>query len=149
MLSKMKILVTIIKIISQEQLRAIHHAGGVIHVTLAAKGGLFFVAVATQSGETFTLSKARSKDPRGFIDPRKAMIVLRGMGITLGQFDWSHWNPEHRDLSKLRPERAKEMRKNTPIKAAKKTTKAPIPKKTAQTTQSSAVKRMLKKACPL
>lgn len=138
------------KIISQEQLRAIHHAGGVTHVTLAAKGGLFFIRVATQSGETVTLSKARSRDPRGFIDPRKAMILLRDMGIAVGQFDSSAWDPKHRDLSKLRPERAKEMRKKTPpIKAAKKTIPRPIAKKNPIIAKPVAVKRMLKKACPL
>ena len=137
------------KTISQEQLRAIHHAGGIIHVTLAATGGLFFVRVATQSGEIITLSKARSKDPRGFIDPRKAMILLRNMGITIGQFDASQWDPEHRDLSKLRPERANAMRKIQPETLSKKGIKAPLSNKTTKIVKSNAAKRMLKKACPL
>lgn len=76
-----------------EQLRAASNAGGVSSVTLKGQGGAFLVQIATRSGSGAVLSKARSTEPRRFGNPLAALNVLRGIGITVGQFDASEYDP--------------------------------------------------------
>ena len=80
-----------------EQLRAATHAGGVAGVTLKGLGGAFLVEIATRSGAAALLAKARSNEPRRFGNPLAALNVLRDIGITVGQFDASAWNPDEKD----------------------------------------------------
>lgn len=76
-----------------EQLRAARNAGGVAGVTLKGQGGMFLVQIATRSGANALLAKARSSEPRRFGNPAAALNALRDVGITMGQFDASEWNP--------------------------------------------------------
>lgn len=76
-----------------EQLRATSNAGGVSGVTLKGQGGAFLVQIDTRSGSSAVLSKARSTEPRRFGNPLTALNVLRDIGITIGQFDASEYNP--------------------------------------------------------
>lgn len=76
-----------------EQLRAASNAGGVSGVTLKGQGGAFLVQIATRSGSDAVLSKARSTEPRRFGNPLAALNVLRDIGITVGQFDASEYDP--------------------------------------------------------
>lgn len=76
-----------------EQLRAASNAGGVSGVTLKAQGGTFLVQIDTRSGSGALLSKARSAEPRRFGNPLSALNVLRDIGITVGQFDASDYDP--------------------------------------------------------
>ncbi len=76
-----------------EQLRAASNAGGVSGVTLMGQGGAFFVHINTRSGAAAVLSKARSTEPRRFGNPLSALNVLREIGITVGQFDASKYDP--------------------------------------------------------
>jgi hypothetical protein len=63
-----------------EQFRAMVDAGGVLSVTLKAQGAGFMVNVETRRGEA-VMVRARDKAPRRFVDPRKAMVLLRDLGI--------------------------------------------------------------------
>jgi hypothetical protein len=76
-----------------EQLRAASEAGGVSGVILKGKGGTFLVQINTRNGFGAVLSKARSSEPRHFGNPLAALSVLREIGITIGQFDASEYDP--------------------------------------------------------
>ncbi|MEQ1668704.1 MAG: hypothetical protein ABL868_09640 [Sulfuriferula sp.] len=93
-----------------EQLRATASAGGVTGVTLKGRGGGFFVEIATRSGQDAFLVKARSTEPRRFGNPTSALIVLRGVGIAIAQLDATNWNPDEKDMTRSRQNRAEAMR---------------------------------------
>ena len=93
-----------------EQLRATVSAGGVKGVTLKGQGGGFFVEIATRSGQDAFLVKARSTEPRRFGNPTSALIVLRDVGITVAQLDATNWNPDQKDMTRSRQNRAEAMR---------------------------------------
>ncbi len=93
-----------------EQLRATVGAGGVTGVTLKGQGGGFFVEIATRSGQAAFLSKARSTEPRRFGNPTSALIVLRDVGIAVAQLDATNWNPDEKDMTRSRQNRAEAMR---------------------------------------
>ena len=76
-----------------EQLRAASNAGGVTGVTLKGQGGAFLIQIATRSGSAAVLAKARSSEPRRFGNPLAALNVLRDMGITIGTFDATDYDP--------------------------------------------------------
>ncbi len=59
------------------QLRAAHESGGVSGVTLKARGGGFFVEIATRNQSGILLAKARSVEPRRFVPRRPRGIVRR------------------------------------------------------------------------
>jgi len=92
-----------------EQLRAAARAGGVASVTIKAVGGTFLVAIATRSGEAGLLIATRTKEPRRFADPRKAMLLLHEMGLATAQLDTSSWKPSKTGTS--RPDRAVAMKR--------------------------------------
>ena len=94
-----------------EQLRAASNAGGVAGVTLKGRGGVFLVQIATRSGAEAILAKARSSEPRRFGNPAAALNVLRDVGITIGQFDASEWNPAEKEPAPGTSGRAEALRK--------------------------------------
>ncbi len=95
-----------------EQLRTASEAGGVSSVTLKGQGGAFLVQIATRNGAGAVLAKARSTEPRRFGNPATALSVLRDLGITVGQFDASEWNPAEREpLERSTDNRAQALRK--------------------------------------
>ena len=93
-----------------EQLRATVSAGGVTGATLKGEGGGFIVEVATRSGQDAILVKSRTTEPRRFGNPASAMILLRDAGITVAQLDATHWNPQQKDMSRSRQNRAEALR---------------------------------------
>lgn len=93
-----------------EQLRVASNAGGVSGVTLKGQGGAFLVQIATRSGSGAVLSKARSGEPRRFGNPIAALSLLRDLGITVGQFDASDWNPAERVVNNRDDARAQVLR---------------------------------------
>ena len=99
------------KSITIEQLRVASRAGGVSGVTLKGEGGAFLVQIDTRSGATALLAKARSSEPRRFGNPIAALNVLRDVGITVGRFDASEWNPEEKEEIPGNRGRAEAMRK--------------------------------------
>lgn len=95
-----------------EQLRTASEAGGVSSVTLKGQGGVFLVQIATRNGSLTVLAKARGSEPRRFGNPATAMNVLRDVGITIGQFDASEWNPSEREpVERSSDKRAQALRK--------------------------------------
>lgn len=101
----------IMRSMTLEQLRAANNAGGVTSVTLKGQGGVFLVQIATRSGVDATLAKARSSEPRRFGNLTTALNVLRDLGITIGQFDASEWNPAEKELAPGTSSRAEALRK--------------------------------------
>ncbi|MDP1653131.1 MAG: hypothetical protein Q8L56_10465 [Rhodocyclaceae bacterium] len=93
-----------------EQLRAAASAGGVKGVTLKGQGGGFFMEISTRSGQDAILSKARSTEPRRFGSPSSALIVLRDIGIVVAQLDATNWNPDQKEITQSRENRAQAMR---------------------------------------
>ena len=93
-----------------EQLRATASAGGVVGVTLKGQGGAFLVQIATRSGSGAVLSKARSTEPRRFGNPLAALNVLRDVGITVGKFDASEYDPTDKEQDAGNRGRADAMR---------------------------------------
>lgn len=93
-----------------EQLRTATEAGGVSAVTLQAEGGEFFVRIKTKNNTEAVLSRARSAQPRGFPNPLPAIALLHKLGIVIGAFDLSRWNPEQKPIVRRRPDRSKAMK---------------------------------------
>jgi hypothetical protein len=97
--------------LSLDQLRAATQAGGITSVTLRAEGGAFVVAVATRNGDDGVLVATRTKQPRRFTDLRKAMLLLRAMGIASVQVDATHWKPDEGVAGTPRPDRSEAMKR--------------------------------------
>lgn len=93
-----------------EQLRAVNKAGGVSSVILKGQGGAFLIQIVTRNGTDAVLSKARSSEPRRFGNPLVALNVLRTIGITLGKFDASEYDPTDKEPSVGNRGRADAMR---------------------------------------
>ncbi|MHB1591198.1 MAG: hypothetical protein ACYCTW_06665 [Sulfuricella sp.] len=95
-----------------EQFRATVEAGGVMSVVLKAQGAAFAIQAETRRGDA-VLVDTRRKQPRMFGDPRKALALLREMGIRKATVDAEAWRPDQADL--LRPSRPD---KSVKLKAA-------------------------------
>lgn len=93
-----------------EQLRAAHQAGGVSGVILKARGGGFFIEIATRNRSGILLAKARSTEPRRFGNPVSALTLLHNIGIVAGAFDASQWNPGAKDITQNKKGRGEAMR---------------------------------------
>ena len=93
-----------------EQLRVANNAGGISGVTLKGQGGAFLVQIATRNGSGAVLSKARGGEPRRFGNPIAALSLLRDLGITVGQFDASDWNPAEKVVNRRDDARAQVLR---------------------------------------
>jgi hypothetical protein len=94
-------------LLTLEQFRATHDAGGILSVTLKAEGAGFELQMQTRRGPA-ALVKARDKsETRRFADPRKALLLLHELGIREAHIDSKHWQPEEGAFeSKPRPDRA-------------------------------------------
>ena len=94
---------------SLEQLKAATLAGGVVGITLRGDGAAFVVNVQTQRGQAVMVTSRRQ--PRRFADPRKALQVLRSIGLTDCRIDTAQWRPEDSALEKTaRPDRSLALR---------------------------------------
>lgn len=94
-----------------EQLRATTDAGGVLGVTLKAQGGAFYVNIETRRGEAVFVN-TKEKKPRKFIDPRKAMMLLREIGLRTMRINAEQWRPEEIEFEKRqRPDSAELLKK--------------------------------------
>jgi len=61
------------------------------------------VQIATRSGAAAIFAKARSTEPRRFGSPVAALNVLHDVGITVGQFNASEWNPAEQGRNRQQP----------------------------------------------
>ncbi|KVS62777.1 hypothetical protein [Burkholderia cepacia] len=98
------------QLLTLEQLRATQDAGGVLSVTLHGQGAAFEVQVETRRGQA-KLVKARkartAPEIRRFADPRKALLLLRELGIREARIDSQQWRPEDQAVERVsRPDRA-------------------------------------------
>jgi hypothetical protein len=88
-----------------EQLKAASLSGGVTEITLRGDGAAFVVSIQTRSGEAVMVTTR--KQPRRFADPRKALQVLRGIGLNECRINATNWHPEAHALEKVaRPDRS-------------------------------------------
>ena len=87
-----------------EQLRAATLSGGVLGITLRADGASFVVDVQTQRGQATMVTSRQQL--RRFVDPRKALQVLRALGWNACQIDVGHWRPQERAGQVVRPDRS-------------------------------------------
>ncbi|HRH15812.1 MAG TPA: hypothetical protein PK225_15875 [Azonexus sp.] len=89
-----------------EQFRATVESGGILSVVLKAQGAAFAIQAETQRGDA-VLVDTRRKLPRLFGDPRKALALLREMGIRKAAVDTEAWRPEQADsLHPPRPDKS-------------------------------------------
>jgi len=98
-----------------EQLRATAAAGGVAGATLKGQGSAFYLAIQTRKGGEAVVVTAKGRrgqlpQPRRFIDPRKAMLLLRDIGICELHIDGTQWRPEDGDAERSRPDRSAAMK---------------------------------------
>jgi hypothetical protein len=93
-----------------DQLRAAGAAGGIASVTLRAEGADFYVRVLTVNGGERVLVKTRSREPRGFADPRKALMLLREAGVDTARVEAEAWTPGTAKRA-ARPDRAEALRR--------------------------------------
>lgn len=92
------------------QFRATVEAGGVLTVTLKAQGAAFALQAETRRGDA-VLVDSRRKLPRMFADPRKAMLLLRDLGIRNAKLDADAWRPEQAELAKAsRPDSSAQLK---------------------------------------
>ena len=75
-----------------EQLKAATLSGGVRGVTLQGDGAAFVLSVQTQRGDAVMVTSR--KQPRRFADPRKALQLLRGIGLNECRVNATDWHPE-------------------------------------------------------
>ncbi|WP_334666315.1 hypothetical protein [Streptomyces cyaneofuscatus] len=77
-----------------EQFRALAHSGGVVSVTLEGQGKDFVLAIETRGGPAM-LVLANDKDKqRTFVDPRRALLLLRELGLLKAHINLEGWNPK-------------------------------------------------------
>lgn len=88
------------KTLTLEQLRALQEGGGVTSVTLTANGGHdFSVQIEMRKGGDAVLVATNTKQPRTFADPRRALALLRDLGIREARIDARNWAPEQRAIA--------------------------------------------------
>ena len=76
------------------ELRALVEAGAVVEVTLEAAGQRFLLKVTTRHAEAVLVATNNRDKPRAFSDPRRAMSILRGIGVRRVVLDCVRWTPE-------------------------------------------------------
>lgn len=94
-----------------EQFRATNDAGGVLSVTLKAEGAGFEMQIETLRGMAHLVKSRNKSEMRRFLDPRKALLLLRDLGIREARIDSQEWRPEDHEFErKPRPDRAEAMK---------------------------------------
>lgn len=88
-----------------EQLKAARLSGGITGITLRGDGAAFVVSVHTQRDEGMLVTSR--KQPRRFADPRKALQLLRTIGLNECRINATDWHPEaHAQEKVTRPDRS-------------------------------------------
>ena len=88
-----------------EQLKVTTLAGGVTGITLRGDGAAFVISIQTQRGEAVMVTNR--KQPRRFADPRKALQLLRGLGLNECRINATNWQSERLAADKVsRPDRS-------------------------------------------
>lgn len=92
-----------------EQFRATVDAGGVMAVVLKAHGAAFAIQAETRRGDA-VLVDTRKKLPRLFGDLRKALALLREMGIRTAAVDAEAWQPDQASSRVSRPDKSAKLK---------------------------------------
>ena len=93
-----------------EQFRATVDSGGVTAVVLKAQGAAFAIQAETRRGVA-VLVDTRKKLPRLFGDLRKALALLREMGIRTAAVDAEAWQPDQvNSLRASRPDKSAKLK---------------------------------------
>jgi len=104
-----------------DQLRASADAGGITGITLKAQGAAFIVSIETRRGQAVMVTtKGRGGQaplPRKFLDPRKALLLLRDVGISELRIDGAGWRPDDASERTVRPDRSAAMKATHEAKA--------------------------------
>ena len=104
-----------------DQLRASASAGGVTGITLKGEGAAFIVNIETLRGQAVMVTtKGRGGQaplPRKFLDPRKALLLLRDVGINGLRIDGAAWRPDDASERTARPDRSAAMKATHEAKA--------------------------------
>lgn len=104
-----------------DQLRASANAGGVTGITLTAQGAAFVVNIETLRGKALMVTAkgraGQAPQPRKFLDPRKAMLLLRELGINELRIDGAAWRPADASGRTARPDRSAAMKATHQAKA--------------------------------
>lgn len=82
-----------------EQLKAMVEGGAILSVTLEAVGADFALKAETRRGEAVLVLTNQPTKPRTFADPRKALALLRELGIRKVSVDVSRWQPEQKNIA--------------------------------------------------
>lgn len=102
------------KTMNLEQLRASADAGGVTGITLKAQGAAFLVNIETLRGQAVMVTTkgrvGQAPLPRKFLDPRKALLLLREVGIHELRIDGAAWHPDDASGRTARPDRSAAMK---------------------------------------
>jgi hypothetical protein len=97
--------------VTLDQLRLAAETGAILSVTLRAQGVGFYLHAEPRSGDEMVLMTTRGREPRAFGDVRKALMVLRELGIREARIDTRQWNPESGELLRAaRPDRTKALK---------------------------------------
>lgn len=80
------------------QLRALAQSGGLLSVTLEGAGRDFAVKLETRRGDGVLVKSNAPTVPRTFADPRKALVMLRELGVREARIDARAWHPEQNEL---------------------------------------------------
>jgi len=100
----------IMQLLTLEQFRSTNDAGGVLSVTLKAEGTGFEMQIETRRGMAKLVKSRDKSEMRRFIDLRKALLLLRDLGILEARIDSQKWRPEDHEFErKPRPDRAEVM----------------------------------------
>lgn len=81
-----------------EQFRTLVESGGVLSVTLQGVGKDFGVKIETRRGDAVLIG-TNTKKQRTFADPRKALLMLRELGVRTAKIDAESWNPEQSGIN--------------------------------------------------
>jgi hypothetical protein len=88
----------------------------VLSVTLKAEGAAFEMLIETRRGVVYLVNTRKDqatgeRPARRFVDPRKALLLLRELGIREARINVENWRPEEREYQRQpRPDRAQAMR---------------------------------------
>ena len=95
------------QLLTVDQLKATYEAGAVLSVTLLGDGGGFELQIETRRGLAKLVKSRQKGEMRRFVDPRKALLMLREIGIREARIDSEKWRPEEHEMErKPRPDRA-------------------------------------------
>lgn len=97
--------------LTMDQFRTSHDTGAVLSVTLIANGGAFEIQIETRRGLAKLIKLRPKNEPRRFVDVRKALMLLRELGIREARIDCQKWRPEEHERERQpRPDCAEVMK---------------------------------------